>query len=70
MAFFTWVSLPLIIGVGIVLFLCLVITATLGSLIMKGKTRIPFSWHVTLARLTIALALIHGFLVMAWFNGW
>jgi hypothetical protein len=39
-------------------------------LILKGKGNISFSWHVNLARLTIIIALIHGFLAMAWFLGW
>ena len=70
MAFFAWVTLPLIVIAGIILFLCLISTATLGAMIMKGKGNIPFSWHVNLARLTILLALIHAFLAMAWFFGW
>jgi hypothetical protein len=70
MALFAWLTLPTIIGAGIVLFLCLIGTATLGFMIMKGKGTIPFSWHVNLARLTIVIALIHCFLAMAWFLGW
>jgi hypothetical protein len=70
MALFAWLTLPTIIGAGIILFLCLIGTATLGFMIMKGKVTIPFSWHVNLARLTIVIALIHGFLAMAWFLGW
>lgn len=70
MALFTWITLPMIIAAGITLFLCLISTATLGYLILKGKARIPFSWHMNLARLTIIVALIHGFLAMAWFFGW
>ncbi len=70
MALFTWLTLPLIMITGIILFLCLIGTATLGFMIMKGKGNIPFSWHVNLARLTIVVALIHGFFAMAWFLGW
>ncbi len=70
MALFAWVTLPMIISAGIILFLCLIGTATIGSIIMKGKGNIPFSWHVNLARLTIVIALIHAFLAMAWFFGW
>jgi hypothetical protein len=70
MALFTWVTLPMIIGAGVILFLCLIGTATLGVMIMKGKANIPFSWHVNLARLTIVIALIHASLAMAWFAGW
>jgi hypothetical protein len=70
MALFTWVTLPLIIALGICVFLCLVGTATLGIMIMRGKATIPFSWHINLARLTILLALVHASLAMAWFQGW
>jgi len=70
MVVFALLTLPMIIIAGIILFLCLIGTATLGFMIMKGKGNIPFSWHVNLARLTIVIALIHGFLAMAWFFGW
>jgi hypothetical protein len=70
MAVFAWLTLPMIIIAGIILFLCLIGTATIGFMIMKGKGNIPFSWHVNLARLTMVIAIIHGFLAMAWFLGW
>jgi len=60
----------MIITAGIILFICLVGTAVLGYMIIKGKGNIPLSWHMNLARLTIVIALIHGFLAMAWFMGW
>ena len=70
MALSAWITLPMIIVAGMILFLCLIGTAMLGFMILKGKGNIPFSWHVNLARLTIVIALIHGFLAMAWFFGW
>jgi len=70
MALSAWITLPMIITAGIILFICLVGTAVLGYMIIKGKGNIPFSWHMNLARLTIVIALIHGFLAMAWFMGW
>jgi hypothetical protein len=70
MALSAWITFPVIIVAGIILFLSLIATATLGMLILKGKGNISFSWHVNLARLTIIIALIHGFLAMAWFLGW
>jgi hypothetical protein len=70
MAVFSWLTLPMIMVAGIILFLCLIGTATIGVMIMKGKSKIPFSWHVNFARLTIVIALIHGVLAMAWFSGW
>jgi hypothetical protein len=69
MALFGWVTIPVIVGAGIVLFLCLLGTATLGFLIMKGKVRLPFSWHVNMARLTVVLAFIHATLAMGWYLG-
>jgi len=70
MALSAWITFPVIMVAGSILFLCLIITAAFGFMIMKGKGNIPFSWHVNLARLTIVIALIHGFLAMAWFLGW
>jgi hypothetical protein len=70
MSLFTWVTPPFVIAAGICVFLCLVGTATLGMMVMKGNTKIPFSWHVNLARLTILLAVVHAFLAMAMFAGW
>jgi hypothetical protein len=65
-----YITFPVIMVAGSILFLCLIGTAVLGSMIMKGKSNLPFSYHVNLARLTIVIALIHGFLAMAWFFGW
>jgi hypothetical protein len=70
MALSAWITFPMIMVAGMVLFLCLIGTAVLGYMIIKGKGNIPFSWHMNLARLTIVIALIHGFLAMAWFLGW
>ena len=70
MALSAWITFPVIMVAGSILFLCLIGTAVLGSMILKGKGNIPFSCHVNLARLTIVIALIHGFLAMAWFFGW
>jgi hypothetical protein len=70
MALSAWITFPVLMVAGSILFLCLIVTAAFGSMILKGKSTIPFSWHVNLARLTIVIALIHGFLVMAWFFGW
>jgi hypothetical protein len=55
---------------GSILFLCLIGTAILGSMIMKGKGNIHLSWHINLARLTIVVVFLHGILAMAWFFGW
>jgi hypothetical protein len=70
MALSAWITLPMIMIAGSILFLCLIGTAILGSMIMKGKGNIPLSWHINLARLTVVVVLLHGFLAMVWFFGW
>jgi len=70
MALSAWITLPMIMIAGSILFLCLIGTAILGSMIMKGKGNIPLSWHINLARLTVFVVLLHGFLAMMWFFGW
>jgi hypothetical protein len=70
MALSAWITFPIIMIAGTILFISLISTAALGFMIMKGKGDIPLPWHINLARLTIAIALIHGFLAMAWYLGW
>ena len=70
MALSAWITLPMIMIAGTILFLCLIGTAILGSMIMKGKGNIPMRWHINLARLTVVVVILHGFLAMAWFFGW
>jgi hypothetical protein len=70
MALSAWITPPVIMTAGVILFSCLISTATVGFLIIKGKTNIPFTWHVNLARLTIAVALVHASLAMIWFFQW
>ena len=69
MALSALISFPAIMVAGSILFLCLIGTAMLGFMIMKGKSNIPLQWHINLARLTIIIAVIHGILVMIWFFG-
>jgi hypothetical protein len=69
MALSTLISFPLIMIAGSILFLCLVGTAILGFMIMKGKGNVPLPWHINLARLTIVVAIVHGILAMIWFFG-
>ena len=57
MALSAWITLPMIMMAGSILFICLIGTAILGSMIMKGKGNIPLSWHINLARLTVILAI-------------
>lgn len=55
----------MVIHPGAAAFIPPVTTAVLGMLVLKEGSNIPFSWHVNMARLTIALALVHA-LVVYW----
>jgi hypothetical protein len=58
-------GLPVYFYLGIITFIALISTATLGMLYVKGKYGVQFSWHMNLAKITIIIAIIHGGLV-AW----
>jgi len=58
-------GIPLAFYLGAATIIALVITATFGMLVIREGSNVPFAWHVNMARLTIALALIHG-LVVYW----
>jgi len=60
-------GLPLAIVFGIVTFICLVTTAVLGILVLKGLYHIPFKWHMRMAAATIIFAVIHVVLVLSRF---
>lgn len=51
---------PLIMYGGIITFLLLLFTATIGILNMKGISIIPFKWHPRLAITTIIVATVHA----------
>lgn len=51
---------PLIMYGGILTFLLLLFTATVGALNFKGISVIPFKWHPRLALTTIIIATIHA----------
>ncbi|PKG33379.1 hypothetical protein [Methanoregula sp.] len=69
LASMTVFGLPLAIVFGIITFVCLLVTALLGYLVLKGKFNIPFAWHMRMALATIIAAIIHIMLVIAWLNG-
>jgi hypothetical protein len=46
---------------GMLTFLSLFSTATIGILNMKGVTTVPFKWHPRMAIFTIILGAIHAF---------
>ena len=58
-------GIPLAFYLGAATLIALITTATLGMLVLKEGSNVPFSWHLNMARLTIAIALIHG-LVVYW----
>lgn len=58
---------PLIMYLGIITFILLLFTATVGALNYKGIRIIPFKWHPVLAALTIIIAFIHGLLGLSVF---
>lgn len=62
LAFTLFLGQPLVMYLGIITFLLLLFTATVGFLNFKGIAVIPFKWHPRLALITIIIALIHGIL--------
>jgi uncharacterized membrane protein len=62
-------GLPLAIVFGIIAFTCVLITAVLGYLVLKGRYEIPFAWHMRMAAVTIIIIIIHAVLVIAWLTG-
>jgi len=60
LAFHLFLGKPLIMYGGILTFLSLLSTATIGALNLKGITIIPFKWHPRMAVFTIILGAIHA----------
>lgn len=69
LASMTVFGLPLAIVFGIIAFVCLLVTALLGYLVLKGKYSIPFAWHMRMAAATVIIAIVHIVLVIAWLSG-
>jgi hypothetical protein len=61
-AYFPILGMPVIFYLGIITILCLFFTATVGYLNLKGINKIPLKWHFRMAKITVALAIIHGML--------
>jgi hypothetical protein len=57
-------NLPIALYFGIITFICLLTTAVLGILVLKGLYHIPFKWHMRMAAVTISFAVIHVILVL------
>ena len=58
-------GIPLAIYLGAAALIGLITTATLGMLVLREGSNVPFTWHVNMARLTVVIAIIHG-LVVYW----
>lgn len=56
---------PLIMYMGIATIISLLVTASIGYMNYKGHTFIPLKWHFFMAKITLVLALIHGFFGIA-----
>jgi len=61
-SYFLILGKPLIVWMGIITLLSFLFTAYIGMANLKGNNKIPFKWHKRLAKISVALALIHGFL--------
>lgn len=60
---------PLVLYGGVLTFLLLLTTATVGFVNFKGQKTVPFKWHPRLALTTIIVATIHGILGLSiYFN--
>ena len=55
-------DLPMILYLGIIVFLMIIFTAFIAILRKKGKTKISVIWHYRLAYITIFLGILHGLL--------
>jgi dolichyl-phosphate-mannose--protein O-mannosyl transferase len=61
-------GMPFILYLGIITIVMFTITALIAILKRRNKLKIAIKWHFRLAYISIALALIHGFLgIMAYF---
>lgn len=56
-------GLPIALYFGIATFICLLITMTIGLLLVKTSYNVPFAWHPRMVAVTIGFALVHITLV-------
>ena len=69
LAYYLIFGKPLIMYMGILTYLCLLATATIGALNFRGITVVPFKWHPRFAAATVVLATIHAILGLSgYFN--
>jgi hypothetical protein len=60
--FYNILGIPLAAFGGIITLLCLLFTASIAVMNRRGIHKIPMEWHFAMAKVTVALALIHGIL--------
>lgn len=53
-------GLPLIVYFGMFTLLCFIFTAYIAVMNRKGNNKIPLVWHYRMAKISIALAVLHG----------
>jgi len=64
LAFFPIFGMPLIMWLGILTLLCFLATVGIPIANKRRRHKIPVSRHMWMARISIALALVHGILGM------
>jgi hypothetical protein len=62
-------GMPVIAYGGLFTFGCFLFTAYIAWANMKGKTEIPFKWHMRMAFVSFVLAIVHGILGLSIFFG-
>ena len=60
--YFPILGKPLILYLGFLVLLSFVFTASIAALNKKGIHKIPFVWHLRMAKISFILAIIHGLL--------
>lgn len=69
-AYMPLMGLPLVVVLGIILFISLCITASIAVLKRRGKLEnVPFIWHFRMARISILIALLHGIMGISIYIG-
>lgn len=57
-------GLPLALYLGIIALLCLLVTAAISTLNKRRIRFLSMKWHIRMAYVTIAFALVHGSLIL------
>jgi hypothetical protein len=53
---------PLILYGGTLTLICMLATASMAFMTVKGIKKFPLSWHINLAIASLVLGLVHGLL--------